>query len=116
MANYLQAVYFWFSLIFLIARTFGVSLYSSKIHDESKKPAQVIRSIPTTGINKEIERFLEEVTNETVALTGKNFFRLTRKLILKITGTIVTYELVLIQVSPRGEVTTDQAGNPNLCS
>uniref|UniRef100_A0A7G3B124 Gustatory receptor n=1 Tax=Lutzomyia longipalpis TaxID=7200 RepID=A0A7G3B124_LUTLO len=69
MDNYLQAIYFWFSLIFLIARTFW---------------AQIIRSIPTTGLTKETERFLEEVTNETVSLTGKKFFRLTRKLILKV--------------------------------
>ncbi|GAB0088862.1 hypothetical protein DMENIID0001_033260 [Sergentomyia squamirostris] len=119
MENYIQAIYFWYSLIFLIARTFGVSLYSSKIHDQSKQPVHVIRSIPTTGLSKEVERFLEDVTNGTVALTGKQFFRLTRKLILKITGTIVTYELVLVQVSPRGHVTTSEStnpGNPNLCT
>ncbi|XP_059611141.1 gustatory receptor for sugar taste 64f-like [Phlebotomus argentipes] len=115
MEDYIQIIYFWYSLIFLILRTFGVSLYSSKIHDQSKRPAEVIRSVPTPGLSRETKRFLEEVTNEHVALTGKKFFRLTRKLILKITGTIVTYELVLIQVSPGGKVTTDHAGNPNLC-
>lgn len=43
------------------------------------------------------ERFLEEITNSTVGLTGMRFFYLTRSLILSVAGTVVTYEIVLVQ-------------------
>lgn len=101
-----HAVYFWFSLTFLIARTLAVSLYSSEIHDQSKKPVEFLRAVPVWCI--EVKRFSEHVVNDTIALTGMRFFYLTRKLILSVTGTIITYELVLIQFH------TDEA-NKNIC-
>lgn len=49
MPSLVHAVYFWFSLIFLISRTLAVSLYSANINDESKKPLKIIRSVPKDG-------------------------------------------------------------------
>lgn len=46
MPSVIHAVYFWFSLIFLITRTLAVSLYSAEINDESKKPIMIFRSVP----------------------------------------------------------------------
>ena len=88
-----HAIYFWFSLLFLIARTLAVSLYSSRIHDESKKPAIVLRAVPNSSWGIEVRRFVEQVVNDTVALTGMKFFYLTRKLILTVAGTIMTFEV-----------------------
>lgn len=48
-------------------------------------------------ISFQIKRFVEEVSNDTIALSGMKFFFLTRKLVLSVAGTIITYELVLIQ-------------------
>lgn len=79
-----HAIYFWFSLIFLISRTLAVSLYSSSIHDESKKPIYVLRAVPNHSWCVEVRRFCEQVVNDTVALTGMRFFFLTRKLILTV--------------------------------
>lgn len=42
-------------------------------------------------------RFLEQVVNSKVGFTGMRFFYFTRPLILSVVGTIITYELVLIQ-------------------
>lgn len=117
-----HAIYFWFSLIFLIARTLAVSLYSAEIYDQSKKPIQVLRAVPNNSWRPEVRRFTEQVVNDTIAFTGMRFFYITRKLILavcdklfciplafgdfilnigffqfQITGTIITYELVLVQ-------------------
>lgn len=97
MASLPHGVYFWFSLIFLVSRTLAVSLYSSEIHNESKKPIEVLRAVPTDSWSIEVRRFSEHVVNETIALTGMRFFFLTRKLILIIFSTILTYQLVLIQ-------------------
>lgn len=98
MQSVLHTVYFWFSLSFLISRTLAISLYSSAIHDESKKPIDVLRAVPNWCV--EVRRFSEHVINDTIALTGMRFFYLTRKLILSVASTIVTYELVLIQFHP----------------
>lgn len=86
-----HAVYFWFSLVFLISRTLAVSLYSSEIYDESQKPLDVLRAVPNWCT--EVRRFGEHVANDTIALSGLRFFYLTRKLILSVAGTIVSLSL-----------------------
>lgn len=45
----------------------------------------------------QVQRFYYEVCKDVVALSGMRFFQLTRGLLLSIAGTIITYELVLIQ-------------------
>ncbi|XP_055326853.1 gustatory receptor for sugar taste 64f-like [Sitodiplosis mosellana] len=99
MPSFLNKVYFWFSLTFLITRTVAVSLFASHIHDESKKPITVLRAVPNHSWCKETYRFSEEVINETVALSGLKFFFLTRNVILTVAGAIATYELVLLQLN-----------------
>lgn len=84
MPSFVHAVYFWFSLIFLIIRTLAVSLYSAEIHDESKRPINVLRAVPHDSWYTEVQRFAEEVVNGTIALSGLRFFFLTRKLILSV--------------------------------
>ncbi|XP_055326851.1 gustatory receptor for sugar taste 64f-like [Sitodiplosis mosellana] len=102
-----HAIYFWFSFIFLLSRTLAVSLYSSQIHDESKKPIVILRAVPTNTWNSEVRRFCEHVVNDTIALTGMRFFFLTRKLILSVAATIITYELVLIQFQTEDSTETE---------
>lgn len=89
--------YFWYSLIFLIARTSTLFFIASSIHDESKLPLKVLRTIPNEGWFNETQRFSQQVQNDCVALSGKKFFFITRGIIITIAGTIVTYELVLLQ-------------------
>ena len=43
------------------------------------------------------ERFNHQVHTEKIALSGRKFFHLTRTILITIVGTIVTYELVLLQ-------------------
>ncbi|KAH8305104.1 hypothetical protein KR059_008940 [Drosophila kikkawai] len=97
MPSVAHAVYFYFSLIFLIGRTLAVSLYSANVHDESRLTLRYLRCVPKESWCPEVKRFTEEVISDEVALTGMKFFHLTRKLVLSVAGTIVTYELVLIQ-------------------
>lgn len=90
-------VYFWYSLIFLILRTFAVSLLAARIDDESKKPTRILQNVPSNAWNEETKRFIDDVLCKTISLSGMAFFFVTRKLILCVAGTIVTYELVLMQ-------------------
>lgn len=84
MPSIAHAMYFWFSLFFLIFRTLALSLFAASIHDESKKPIEVLRAVPHYSWCLEVRRFCEEVVNSTVALSGMRFFFLTRKLILSV--------------------------------
>ncbi|XP_070501249.1 gustatory receptor for sugar taste 64f-like [Chironomus tepperi] len=95
--TFAHTFYFWISLSYLIGRTLAVSLYSAGINDASKKPLEVFRSVCREDWCIEVKRFNEEVAHDTIALSGMKFFYLTRKLVLSVAGTIVTYELVLIQ-------------------
>lgn len=84
MPTTVHAVYFWFSLIYLISRTLAVTLYSAEINDQSKQPFKVIRIVPRESWCLEIKRFSNEVSRDTVALTGMKFFFLTRGLVLSV--------------------------------
>lgn len=96
--SFSSLVYFWYSLIFLLMRGFVVSFCAACINDESKKPLCILREVPSHSWNRETKRFFNDLINETIALSGMRFFFLTRKLMLTVAGTIVTYELVLFQL------------------
>lgn len=72
-------------------------LFASSIYESSRKPLQIIRSIPEGGWRQEIKRFSDQIMNETNALSGMQFFYLTRTVLFGLAGTILTYEIVLLQ-------------------
>ncbi|XP_055326858.1 gustatory receptor for sugar taste 64f-like [Sitodiplosis mosellana] len=92
-----RLIYFWYSLIFLLMRAFFVSFTAAGINDESTEPIRILRSVSFYSWNTETKRFFDDVISDTVALSGMKFFYLTRKMILSVASTIVTYELVLMQ-------------------
>lgn len=81
----LRVLYFWFSMLFIIFRTTAVSFSMARINDESKKPIDILRSIPSHSWNySECGRFLNDVINDDVALSGMRFFFITRKFALSV--------------------------------
>ncbi|XP_067648195.1 gustatory receptor for sugar taste 64a-like isoform X2 [Eurosta solidaginis] len=105
-------VYFWFSLLFLIGRTAFVFLTAASINDEAKDALNVLRRVPATTWCVEVERLIFQMTTSTVALSGKKFYFLTRRLLFGMAGTIVTYELVLLQFDEPNR----SKGLPDLCT
>lgn len=77
-------IYFWFSIGFLIGRTLCVIFFASGINEASKRPLAILRDLPTSSYGIEVRRFVSLVTIETIALTGRRFFFLTRKIILTV--------------------------------
>ncbi|XP_018399230.1 PREDICTED: gustatory receptor for sugar taste 64f-like [Cyphomyrmex costatus] len=109
-----RKIYFCYSFGFLLARTTAVSLYAASIHDESRLPAPILYSVTSSGYSNEVSRFLMQVTTDNISLTGMKFFSVTRGLVLTVAGTIVTYELVLVQFNSVQQV--DQSNNiTNAC-
>lgn len=43
----MHALSFWYSLLFLIVRAYGVCLYSSSINTEARKPIGILRTLPS---------------------------------------------------------------------
>uniref|UniRef100_A0A2S2Q3F9 Putative gustatory receptor 64f n=1 Tax=Sipha flava TaxID=143950 RepID=A0A2S2Q3F9_9HEMI len=115
MHNVWEAIYFVFSFTYLVGRTCAVSLYAASINDQSKKPKGVLFSVPTESYGVEVARFLTQVTADELALTGCNFFSVTRTLMLTVAGTIVTYEIVLIQFNSVTNEVIDENSTLNHC-
>ncbi|CAH0722912.1 unnamed protein product, partial [Brenthis ino] len=95
--GYEQPAYFTYSLIFLIVRSLAVCLIASGVHTASRTPVYTLYEVPSSVYCVEVQRFIEQIHGETVALSGLQFFKVKRGMVLAIAGTIVTYELVLLQ-------------------
>nr|NP_001261226.1 gustatory receptor 61a, isoform B [Drosophila melanogaster]NP_523877.1 gustatory receptor 61a, isoform A [Drosophila melanogaster]Q9W0M2.2 RecName: Full=Gustatory receptor for sugar taste 61a [Drosophila melanogaster]AAF47421.2 gustatory receptor 61a, isoform A [Drosophila melanogaster]AGB93921.1 gustatory receptor 61a, isoform B [Drosophila melanogaster] len=94
-------VYFWYSLIFLLARTSLVFMTASKIHDASLLPLRSLYLVPSDGWTQEVQRFADQLTSEFVGLSGYRLFCLTRKSLFGMLATLVTYELMLLQIDAK---------------
>lgn len=59
-----ERFYFLYSFAFLILRTIAVSLFASNVHTESKKPAEVLNSLPNYTFNIEVSnKFRRTILN-----------------------------------------------------
>ncbi|XP_052747520.1 gustatory receptor for sugar taste 64f-like [Bicyclus anynana] len=94
---YIYATFSVYSVMFLILRALGLALIAARIHSESLVAVPVLYNVPSPTCGIEVQRFIQQIHGSTVALTGHNFFYVTKDLLLSVVGTIVTYELVLLQ-------------------
>ncbi|XP_022221843.2 gustatory receptor for sugar taste 61a [Drosophila obscura] len=106
-------VYFWYSLLFLLARTSLVFMSASKIHDVSLLPLRTLYLVPSTHWTEEVQRFVSQLTAEFVGLSGYRLFYLTRKSLFGMMATLVTYELMLLQMNAKS---LKASGLPDLCA
>nr|QMS80356.1 odorant receptor [Histia rhodope] len=107
--------YFLFSLGYLIARSVAVSLIASQINMAASVPAPVLYDVPSPVYCIEVQRFVDQVNGGSVALSGLQFFNVTRGLLLSVAGTIVTYELVMFQFNSSGNSnSTEVAANATI--
>ncbi|XP_059621801.1 gustatory receptor for sugar taste 64a-like [Phlebotomus argentipes] len=96
-------VYFWSSLLYLIFRTFCLFLFTAEINDQSKRPLEILKTIPSFSWCEELERFIHQTCRESICFSGMKFFSFTRHLVLSMVGSVITYELVLMQVDHNSE-------------
>ncbi|XP_054270465.1 gustatory receptor for sugar taste 64f-like [Macrosteles quadrilineatus] len=97
-SDYKSQLFYVYSVLFLVGRTTAVVILAAAIHDESRLVAPELFLCPPESYCTEVQRFLQEVTSDYVALTGLNMFAITRNFLLGIAGAILTYEIVLIQL------------------
>ncbi|XP_020801479.1 gustatory receptor for sugar taste 61a [Drosophila serrata] len=94
-------VYFWYSLFFLMARTSLVFMSASKIRDASLLPLKSVYLVPSDRWTQEVQRFASQLTSEFVGLSGYRLFYLTRRSLFGMLATLVTYELMLLQMDAK---------------
>ncbi|XP_072936141.1 gustatory receptor for sugar taste 64f-like [Epargyreus clarus] len=92
-----HTIYFTYSFSFLVVRTLLVLMLASRVHTSSNVALIMLYEVPADKTNLEIDRYIDQITRIRVALSGLDFFYVTRTMILTLVGTIVTYELVLLQ-------------------
>ncbi|KAJ3654540.1 hypothetical protein Zmor_013719 [Zophobas morio] len=97
LTNTLRKGYYYMSFVLLIARLLGVTLFGATVGNESKKILPLLFSVPSSSYNKEVERLIDQVVKNEIVVSVKNYFKITKALLFKFTGVLVTYELVLIQ-------------------
>lgn len=94
--TWLHSFSFWFSFFYLIIKSYIVSVYCSKVHEESLYPLEILRCVPRSSWHSELYLFMNEIKRANVGLSGMKLFYITKGLILTLGGTIFTYDLVLI--------------------
>ncbi|CAB3245377.1 unnamed protein product [Arctia plantaginis] len=97
--GYEHSIFTLSSLTFLVARFTTMCLSAASVNVASLLPASVLYKVPSCSYSIEVQRFLDQVHDDVVALTGMKYFHITRELVLSMAGTILTYELVLLQLS-----------------
>ncbi|XP_021706393.1 gustatory receptor for sugar taste 64b [Aedes aegypti] len=105
---FMTMVYFWYSLALLIFRTLCMLYIGSGVHVASMSPLNILRNVPSKYWGLDLQRLTDDVASGENTLSGKKFFYLKRQIILAMAGTLVTYELVLMdQVKQAPDPTTD---------
>uniref|UniRef100_A0A1B0D992 Gustatory receptor n=1 Tax=Phlebotomus papatasi TaxID=29031 RepID=A0A1B0D992_PHLPP len=94
-SDIISTVFFWFSLLFVMGRAVCCLLCVASIHEATKGPLRILRRVPTKHWSVELGRFSRNIAKDTIALTGRKFFYITKRLVLVMAGTVVTYELVV---------------------
>ncbi|XP_055373584.1 gustatory receptor for sugar taste 64a-like isoform X1 [Condylostylus longicornis] len=108
-------IYYWYSTLYLLGRTIFLFIVAANIYESSRVPYELFQLIQKTSYEVtdnyyerytkkfvfllyfKIDRFCHQIKYEMIALSGMGFFYFTRKLLLSMLGTIVTFELVMIQ-------------------
>ncbi|XP_044001645.1 gustatory receptor for sugar taste 64f-like [Aphidius gifuensis] len=93
------AVFPFFSFGFMVFSTNAVMFSASRINDHSKKILPTVYECPSVEYTNEAKRLQDQMTSDDITLTGLNFFSITRNFMLAVAGTMVTYEIVLLQFS-----------------
>ncbi|KAF7993537.1 hypothetical protein HCN44_010132 [Aphidius gifuensis] len=92
-----NAIYFFGEFVLLVIKTIAVILFAARINDESKKPILFLSKCPVQGPLFEPQWLQLQLLINEVALTAMNFFSITRKFLITVTTTIISYEVLLLQ-------------------
>ncbi|KAL0273946.1 UNVERIFIED_CONTAM: hypothetical protein PYX00_006503 [Menopon gallinae] len=88
-------LYFYFSLSYLILRLLTSLFSMANVNEAGKKPKDLLFLMEnhcTASL-----RLLEQILTDDIHLTGNRIFTINRSFVFSIIGTIITYQVVLLQ-------------------
>ncbi|XP_055635570.1 gustatory receptor for sugar taste 61a-like [Toxorhynchites rutilus septentrionalis] len=91
----INKVYFSFSFLFLLMRSFLMFWFSSQVQEASHEPCKLILRVPNEEYGEELQR-VQMYAKRGVSLNGMGVFLVSRRILLTIASTIATYELVIL--------------------
>lgn len=68
----------------------AVLFSASKINDAARGSLKALRKVPNRDYNIEVERLVDQLEAHDVALSGRNMFMITRRLILSVREVILS--------------------------
>uniref|UniRef100_A0A182VQP8 Gustatory receptor n=1 Tax=Anopheles minimus TaxID=112268 RepID=A0A182VQP8_9DIPT len=92
----IMTVFTYYSLFFVILRTFLTLHHCSAVHEVARKPLKLCRRVPTANWCDELERFYTFIRKSSIAISAMGLFRLTKRTMLTMLGAVITYELVML--------------------
>ncbi|XP_045524113.1 gustatory receptor for sugar taste 64f-like [Pieris brassicae] len=93
--DYIQQYY---ALFYSIAKTWSTLAAMAWLHKLTRIPLDALFEIGPNDYNIEMQRFMDQVHNSMIGLSGLNFFVVTQSTILTFTSTIITYEIFVLQL------------------
>nr|APC94342.1 gustatory receptor 6 [Pyrrhalta aenescens] len=80
----LHTIHFLYSFGFIIMRLVLVTIYASSVNEESKKIASIVLKVPDDIWSQDLQRIISHIYYDSTALTGGQFFKITRSLTLNV--------------------------------
>nr|AXY83429.1 putative gustatory receptor 14 [Conopomorpha sinensis] len=96
-SNIIDKSYVLVSIVWLLLRACTVVLTAANINIESKVALKSLYSCPKECFNIEVQRLQNQLSRDSVALSGMGFFYLDRNMLLDVASAIFRYELVLLE-------------------
>ncbi|XP_053600737.1 gustatory receptor for sugar taste 64e-like [Plodia interpunctella] len=87
-----------FAAVFTFIKMISVSILCARLYTSSRRPLSCLHTVPKAAYNNDAHRFMEQVYHSKIALSGFEFFYITKEMMITVLGILVTYELVLIQL------------------
>ncbi|CAK1600230.1 unnamed protein product [Parnassius mnemosyne] len=75
----------------------AVVFFTSEVNTTSRTAITFLYKVSSRDFCTEVQRLIDLSHYDEVALSGLRFFYVTREFALSVVGTIITYELVLLQ-------------------
>ncbi|XP_026680691.1 gustatory receptor for sugar taste 64f-like [Diaphorina citri] len=69
-----------------------------RVYEYSKTPLSVLYGVHQRSYCTEVELFTQQILRTNTCLSGSHMFSMNRNFLLTIAGTIITFELVLMQL------------------